>query len=376
MSNRYPFAVIKEKLLAKGDAAIDFAIGRRPVGLPEHIHTWFRSNAKLGLTPGSRDDMDAFRRSAVDYLAREYGVEVTADRILATPGGRAAMTALTACALSPGDKVVVTTPGYLAFARLAAYDHADVLEIPLDPANRFAPDVSAALQFRDRPVRIVSINYPNNPTGATLSPDVIAGLHELCAPGSVVFNDATYGPLVYDESPKSLLGEQSLEQHGVELVELHSFSKLFPLGPVAISFLAGSRPLMNRISTYSEYAWSPLSRLQLEATTLGMHDAKRTQELRRFFPKQIHRLTESLASLGFEPLATPAGIYVLCPVPKSIGGRAMASAAEAAEHLMDEFDLAVVPVDSPYRSYLRFSSLYGPEDLQGLLGLQARLELV
>lgn len=376
MSKRYPFAVIKEKLLEKGDAAIDFAIGRRPLGLPEHIDTWLRSNAKLALMPGSRNDMDTFRRSAAAYLAREYGVEVLADRILATPGGRAAMTALTACALNPGDKVFVTTPGYPAFSRLAAYDHADILEVPLDPANRFAPDVSAALQFRDRPVRIISINYPNNPTGATLSTDVIVGLHELCAPGSVVFNDATYGPLVYDESPKSLLGEHSLEQHGIELVELHSFSKLFPLGPVAISFLAGSRPLMDRISTYSEYAWSPLSRLQLEATALGMQDAKRTLELRRFFPKQICKLTEALTSLGFEPLATPAGVYVLCPVPKSIGGRAMGSAAEAAGHLMDEFDLAVVPVDSPYSSYLRFSSLYGPEDLQRLLALQARLALI
>ncbi len=375
MSKRYPFAVIKEKLHAKRDTVLDFAIGRRPVALPKPIEEYVRANAELALVPANRDDADAFRAAAADYLAREYGVTLPAHCILPTPGGRAAMTALIAAALGPGDKVAVTTPGYPAFARLAGHGHADILEMPLDPERNFAPDVSAALAFRESPVRIVSINYPNNPTGATLSSEVVAALCTLCAHGSIVFNDATYGPLVYDETPRSLLAEAPLQMPGVELVELHSFSKLFPLGPLAVSFLAGTEPLMESISTYSEFAWTPLSRLQLEITALGMRDEGRSEDLRRYFPDRIRDLSAALAALGFEPRPTRAGVYVLCAVPKSIDGLATVSAADAAERLIDEFDLAVVPLDTPQGTYLRFSALYQPADLQGLAGLQGKLQL-
>lgn len=375
MSKRYPFAVIKEKLHVRRDTVLDFAIGRRPVVLPKPIEDCLRANAELALVPANRDDTDAFRTAAADYLAREYGVTLREDRILPTPGGRAAMAALIAAALDPGDKVAVTTPGYPAFARLARHGHADILEMPLDPDKHFAPDISAALAFRKSPVRIVSINYPNNPTGATLSIDVVAALSALCAQGSIVFNDATYGPLVYDEMPRSLLAEAGLQMPGVELVELHSFSKLFPLGPLAVSFLAGSAPLMESISTYSEFAWSPLSKLQLEITALGMRDEGRSDELRRYFPDRIRDLSDTLVKLGFEPRATRAGVYVLCAVPKSIDGHATVSAADAAERLIDEFDLAVVPLDTPQGTYLRFSTLYQPADLQGLAGLRGKLQL-
>ena len=343
--------------------------------LPKPIEDHFGANAERALVPANRDDMDAFRTAAVDYLGREYGVTVPEHRILPTPGGRAAMAALIAASLEPGDKVAVTTPGYPAFSRLARHGHADILEMPLDPDKHFAPDISSALAFHDSPVRIVSINYPNNPTGATLSTDVVAALGALCVQGSIVFNDATYGPLVFDETPRSLLAEARLQMPGVELVELHSFSKLFPLGPLAVSFLAGTEPLMESISTYSEFAWAPLSKLQLEITALGMRDEGRGEELRRYFPDRIRDLSATLVALGFEPRPTRAGVYVLCAVPKSIGGLATVSAADAAERLIDEFDLAVVPLDTPQGTYLRFSALYQPADLQGLAGLQGKLQL-
>ncbi|MFA9453178.1 MAG: aminotransferase class I/II-fold pyridoxal phosphate-dependent enzyme [Candidatus Aminicenantaceae bacterium] len=42
-----------------------------------------------------------------------------------------------ACLLEPGDGVVVTEPGYPAFARVAAHRHCRVYSVPLDPAADF-----------------------------------------------------------------------------------------------------------------------------------------------------------------------------------------------------------------------------------------------
>jgi aspartate/methionine/tyrosine aminotransferase len=222
---------------------------------------------------------------------------------------------------------------------------------------------------------VISINYPNNPTGAKLSGAVVASLCELVSESTVLFNDATYGPLVYDEQPRSLVASEKLNERAVELLELHSFSKLFPLGPIAVSFLAGSEATMEPIKTYSEFAWSPLSRLQLHATIRCLRDSERLRELRHFFPSQLESLYNTLNDIGFRAFPTPAGVYTICEVPSHIDGKPISSADEAADQLLERFDLAVVPLDTPRRSYLRFSSLYQPEDLERLAGLRNRLRL-
>ena len=375
MTTRYPFALIKEKLAARRGEALDFAIGRHRIGLPEAIDSWIRANAVLAMKPAGQAEAEAFTEAATDLLRREYGADIAADRILPTPGGRAAMSAFVASVLEPGNGVLVTEPGYPSFARLASHRHANIHEVVLDPEHGFAPDLGSPFDRNTEPMRVIALNYPNNPTGATLSPETIKLLRRVTGTGTIIFNDATYGPLVYDHQPTSLLNENMSGDSKIELVELHSFSKLFPIGPMAVSFLVGSESTMRSVSNYSEFAWSPLSSLQLQATTLCLRDSARLQELRELFPIQLKKQRQTLIDIGFEPYPSPAGIYSICPVPSHVGGKVVTTAAEAAGHLMDDFDLAVVPWDTPKHSYLRFSSLYQPEDLERLAGLGARLQL-
>lgn len=375
MTKRYPFTLIKEKLAARSGKALDFAVGRQRIPLPEAIVAWVAAHADLALQQASRVEVDEFAIAAVDYLAREYGAAIDTENILPTPGGRAAMSAFVACALSPGNEVLVTEPGYPAFARLATHRHATVREVSLNPDRAFAPEWHSESGPDKQPPRVIALNYPNNPTGATLSPEIIETLDELIDPETILFNDATYGPLVYDQPPSSLLSPAMQSNSQVELVELHSIYKLFPLGPMALSFLAGSKESMRSVSTYSEFAWSPPSKLQFKASTLCLRDADRLRELREFFPAQIKMLHRTLTDIGFKPYPTPAGVYTICDVPTQIAGKPVESAEEAANRLMDEFDLAVVPWDTQRHSYLRFSSLFRPEDLERLSTLRGGLQI-
>jgi aminotransferase len=375
MTKRYPFTAIKEQLAARQERVLDFAVGRRTIPLPEAIYDWIRANADLALKPAGRAETDEFAHAASAYLARVYRAAVPAEWILPTPGGRAAMSAFVACTLNPGDQVLVTEPGYPAFARLAAHRHAEVLVSCLDPEDSFLPELDSVASAHNGTIRVVSVNYPNNPTGAPLSAEVLAKLGEVASATTIFFNDATYGPLVYGEEPASLLGDGIGEPSQNEIVELHSFSKLFSLGPVAVSFLAGSEATMQSVSTYSEFSWAPPSRLQLKATSMYLHDEARLRELREFFPAQLQALRQTLIHIGFEPCPSPAGVYTICKVPSRIAGKPVTSAEQAANRLMDEFDLAVYPLDTHRHHYLRFSSLYRGEDLKRLSLLGERLQI-
>jgi aspartate/methionine/tyrosine aminotransferase len=222
---------------------------------------------------------------------------------------------------------------------------------------------------------MVAVNYPNNPSGSMLSPSVLHRLRYMAGPGVTLFNDATYGPLVYNAEPRSLLGAEFPADAMPELVELHSFSKLYPIGPLAVSFLAGSASLVQMMATYSEFAWSPLSRLQLGATAKCLQDRDRIQRFLDYFPRQLEALRATLTGIGFRPHRAHSGAYLVCDVPDAIAGSKVSSAQGAAKLLMSKYDVAVVPLDTSGRSYLRFTALYRPHDLEKLAQLGSRLRL-
>ncbi|TNF72026.1 MAG: pyridoxal phosphate-dependent aminotransferase [Acidobacteria bacterium] len=372
--SRYQFSVIRERLRERGDDALDFAIGSAGVPLAEPLAEIVREQPQLALSRATPDELEAFAAGAAEMLFRVFGVRVDTDLVLAVPGSRVAMSTLTACLLRPDDNVLVTEPGYPAFARVAAHQHVRIWRASLDPERDFLPDLD--LLAKSGPIRIAALNYPNNPTGAVLTSSGVAELAARVGPEAILFNDSAYGPLVYEGSPPSLLGIGALEGLEQPMAELHSLSKLFSLGPLGISYFVGTSDLIGELREYSDFAWAPLSSLHLQLARHCVVDEPLLDSVRSFFAKRIEALRATIVDLGFRPYPTPAGMYVLCSLPRSIAGTAVTGAQQAADILLDQFGLAVAAWEVAPHAYLRFSSLYREEDLESLAKLGERLEIV
>ena len=173
------------------------------------------------------------------------------------------MSFLASTLIRPGDGVAVVEPAYPAFTRVAQQIHASVAIVPLDPGRGFMPDVEALDDDAAAGISFAALNFPNNPTGAVLEPDALMPFLQRFRPGTVVFNDATYGPLVFDRAPWSLLSEAAASGERLRLLELHSLAKLFALGPLAVAFLVGDEGIISELREFSEYAWSDQSSMQI-----------------------------------------------------------------------------------------------------------------
>jgi aspartate/methionine/tyrosine aminotransferase len=372
---RYLFSAIRQRLREHKGEVVDFAMGRASDAPPEAALDLIRSRPELALRPARPAEHEAFAERAIDMLAREYGVRVSPQAILLTLGGRAAMSALAASLLRPRDVVLVTEPGYPAFAQLAASRDARVQAVPLDPKRGFAPDLGAIDSEGSASIAIAAMNYPNNPTGAPLSDRLLGFLRDSFSGETVLFNDATYGPLAYDAPPNSLLKICQTTDRQQTVLELHSFAKLFALGPLALSFLVGAETVVERVRRHSEFASSPASSLHVQIAQRCAQDAEHIGRTRQAFKDRTRRLRATLIRIGFDPYDTPSGMYVLCRLPSKIGPTPVATAQEAAELLLDEHGIAVVPWDVGPNHYLRFSASYHRHDLESLELLGPRLEL-
>jgi len=371
-STRYPIAAVRERVRQHGRPVLDFAVGPHRELPPTALLDMLRNVDDWWLrTPCSRDELDAFSDAAAVMLRRIYGVDAPPSAIMPVPGGRTAMSFLASTVIRPGDDVAVAEPAYPAFARVAHQIHARVHSVPLDPERGFEPAANSLTAEEAAEVSFVALNYPNNPTGAVISDQALGEFLGRFGPGTIVFNDATYGPLVFDQPPWSVLaGARSLTDR-FRFVELHSLAKLFALGPLSVAFFVGEQGIIAELGEYAEYAWSDQSSLEMKVALTCLEDGDRFDAMRAIYADRLDRLGVVLSELGFEPFPAASGMYIVCRTPSAIGGRPVADAGEAAVVLLKNHNVAVVPWEVHPTSYLRFSSQFSEEDLAALAALGA-----
>jgi len=373
-SSTYLFSVIRERMNRHEGPLLDFALGRRSDPPPAWLSGLIQEQADGARRRRGQEEDDRLVEATRSMLEKLYGVRVPAAAILPAPSGRAAMSALVMTALRPGDRVLVTEPSYPAFARLAAQRPAKLDVAWLEPERGFAPDLSefgGAAEWR-----LAGLNSPNNPTGAILSPASLAELSGRLDPEGLIFNDAVYGPLTFDRAPVSLLADEYARGDGPDLLELHSLGKLFSTGPLGVALLVGPEGRIDRIRRFSDYAWTQITSLQAAVATRCLETPEHVEQLRDGLRDRLLALRAAVTDLGFEPYETTAGIYLLCRAPGAVDGHEVNGAEEAANRLLDEHGLAVVPFPASPDGYLRFCAAYRPEDLEGLIELGERRPFV
>jgi aspartate/methionine/tyrosine aminotransferase len=162
----------------------------------------------LGDLPGAREACDIEGESPegypplVDAIARHHGVEP--ERI-ATAGGCSGAAFLTCAAiLSPGDHVLIESPGYDPLAGAASLLGARVSSFPRRFEDGYALDPDAVASALTSGTRLVILSNPHNPSGAVASPESLARLANLAeALGFHVLVDEVYRDTVFENRPET-----------------------------------------------------------------------------------------------------------------------------------------------------------------------------
>lgn len=123
-------------------------------------------------------------------------------RTLITSGSSEAIYLIMNALLQAGDEVIVQIPAYQALYSIAESLGCMVKYWKLDASASFVPDIDELKVLITPRTRMIVVNFPNNPTGATISADSLDQLIEVAAgQGAYLLWDAAYSELVYDGEP-------------------------------------------------------------------------------------------------------------------------------------------------------------------------------
>jgi len=131
-----------------------------------------------------------------------HGVEP--DDIQVLTGGAEALLILFFLAAEPGANVIVPMPGFPPFEVLPQSLGIETRFYHLRPENQFRIDLDEIKRQADQNTRLILVNSPHNPTGATISDAELRSLHDFAAERGIQFVvDEVYHPIYHGQETRS-----------------------------------------------------------------------------------------------------------------------------------------------------------------------------
>jgi LL-diaminopimelate aminotransferase len=251
----------------------------------------------------------------------------------------------------------MTTPGYPVFGTHAKYYGGLVHNLPLTEANGFLPDLDSIPAVVLKKSKVLVINYPNNPTGASATPEFFAKVVAFAkANNVVVIHDAAYAALVFEGRPLSFLATPGAKEVGIEL---HSASKTFNMTGWRCGFVAGNELLVKAYGDVKDNTDSGQFLAVQHAAAFGFDHPGITEKIAAKYSRRMGALVEVLRQSGFNARKPKGSFFLYVKAPKAAvkkdGARIeFKTAEEISQWLITEKLISTVPWDDA-GTYLRFS---------------------
>jgi LL-diaminopimelate aminotransferase len=272
-------------------------------------------------------------------------------------GSKGALTVLPNCFINPGDVAIMTTPGYPVFGTHSKYLGGEVFNLPLLEKNAFLPDLSAIPADKLKRAKTLVLNYPNNPTGASATPEFFAQVVEFAKKHNlIVIHDAAYAALVFEGKPLSFLATPGAMDVGVEL---HSMSKGFNMTGWRLGFVVGNPLIVRAYGDVKDNSDSGQFLAIQEACAYALDHPEITQKIAAKYSRRMSGLVEVLSHHGLAARKPKGSFFLYVRASKSGVGKSgqratFAKAEDFSQWLITEKLISTVPWDDA-GPYVRFS---------------------
>ena len=329
-----------EALRRAGRSVINLGIGQPDFATAPHIV----EAACRALRDGHHGYTDAqgilpLREAVAAHLHVQTGAQVSADRILITPGGKVAMFFAMLAYGEAGAEIAYPDPGFPIYESAIAFSGATPRPYALHEDLGFSFRAEEVLAGLGPATRLLILNSPGNPTGGVADPGELAalvrGLEDF--PHVAVLSDEIYRRIAYDgRRPESLLAEPSLADR---LIVLDGWSKTYAMTGWRLGFSVWPAPMIESVvrlaindhsCVNAAAQWAGLAALE------GPQDA--VDEMVRAFDQRRGAVTEALRQIRGVNCATPLGAFYCFP---NIRGCAT-SAQALQDELLEDAGVATI----------------------------------
>ena len=322
------------------DDVISLGIGEPDFVTPWHIREAAIYSLEKGRTGYSSNlGLPRLRRAISNYVAEHFEVHYDAlSEVLVSVGVSEAIDIALRALLNAGDEVLYHEPCYVSYSPTVALARGAARPIPTKAADHFVLRAEALERAVTSRCKVLMLNFPTNPTGATMPAEELEKIAAVCIKHDlIVLSDEIYSELTYDSAAHPSLA--ALPGMKERTILLHGVSKAYAMTGWRIGFACAPEPVIEAMMKIHQYAilCAPImgQEAAIEALERGedsMLTMRREYELRRNY------IVRGFNELGLECFK-PRGAFYVFPKISSTG----LTSREFSLRLLQEKKVAVVP---------------------------------
>ena len=330
----------KRRARGEGRDIIDLGIGDPDQPTPGFIiEALYRAaqdpaNHRYALDQG----MPALRRSIGAWYKKRFNVNLNPDsEELPLIGSKEGIAHFPLAFLNPGDYSLVPDPCYPPYKGSTILAGGRVHLMPLLASNAFLPDLKRIPAAITRKARIMFLNYPNNPTGATAEKDFYEEAVSFARKNKIIIiSDLAYSQISYDGyRPSSIL---EIEGAKDVAIEFHSLSKTYNMTGWRVGWACGNKTLISALAKVKSNIDSGIfSAIQLAAIAALESKDSHIMDMCNLYQERRNILARGLRSLGWEAGNPKATFYLWARTPGKYGS------IKFAAKILKEADIVVTP---------------------------------
>ncbi|MGD6841774.1 pyridoxal phosphate-dependent aminotransferase [Bacillus infantis] len=259
----------------------------------------------------------SLKAAAAEFYKREYGVDLDPEKEIAILfGGKAGLVEIPQCLLNPGETILVPDPGYPDYWSGVALAKASMAVMPLKEENHFLPDYGELSEQDIESARMMFLNYPNNPTGATATKEFFEETVSFAAENDIcVVHDFAYGAIGFEsKKPVSFLQAEGAKETGIEI---YTLSKTYNMAGWRVGFAAGNESVIEAINLMQDHLYVSLFGAVQEAAAealAGPQDC--VDELVQIYASRRKAFIEGLREIGWDVKAPQGSFFAWLKVPE------------------------------------------------------------
>ncbi len=348
------------RLEAQGRKIIHMEVGQPSAPAPKAALDMARKaldHGRLGYTEAL--GIRPLREALAAHYRTTYGVDVPVERIMATTGSSAGFNLAFLAAFDPGDRIVLTAPGYPAYRNILKALGLVAVEIEVGEETRWSLTPAHLEEAqKEGPVKGVLVASPANPTGTMMTADALEDLIRYCDEAGVWFiSDEIYHGLCYDGEEKTAL------ETSQNVIIVNSFSKYYCMTGWRIGWLVLPEQLVRPTERIAQSLYISPPELSQIAAGAALNSVQELEAVKAGYAANRALLLDGLPKIGLDKLLPVDGaFYIYADI-----SRFSSDSLDFARRMLHEAGVAATPgVDfDPVHGheFLRFSFAGAHDDM-------------
>jgi len=300
----------------------------------------------------SYQGLKELRKAISDFYFRFFKVDCDPDNeVLPLMGSKEGIMHISLAFLNAGDEVLIPNPGYPTYLSVTKLVEAKPIFYNLLKKNNWFPDLKKLENQDLSKVKIMWINYPHMPTGASASLQQFEELIVFAKKNKILLiNDNPYSFILNNDFVSLLSVNDSMEF----AMELNSLSKSFNLSGWRVGMLIGSKDNISKVlkvkSNMDSGMFYGIQKGAIKALSL-----KETwfKSLNLKYVKRRELIWELASSIECEFDRSSKGLFVWAKLPVGIK-----SSEKFIDQILKEKKIFIAPgtiFGSKGEGYIRFS---------------------